>query len=367
MAHLSLRKLSKTYPGGVQAVRELDLEIADRDFIVLVGPSGCGKTTTLRMIAGLEDISAGELLMDGERINERLPKDRDMAMVFQNYALYPHMSVYDNIAFGLKVRKTPKGEIKQRVEEAALLLEINDLLQRKPRAISGGQRQRVAFARAIVRKPRVFLLDEPLSNLDAALRDQIRAELIALHQRLKATFVYVTHDQTEAMTLGTRIVILRDGLVQQVDSPADLYNKPQNIFVAGFIGSPKMNFLHTRVESDGSRAALRWGRRLIPLSDAISASLLRKGYQDSEITLGIRPEHILARPASGPAGPGELEALKEIVELRGADSLLHLRCDENLLTVRLESAAAQELGQRCHITLAPDKLYLFDAVSGETI
>jgi multiple sugar transport system ATP-binding protein len=367
MAHLSLRKISKTYAGGVEAVKELDLEIADRDFIVLVGPSGCGKSTTLRMIAGLEEISSGELLMDGVRINERLPKDRDMAMVFQNYALYPHMSVYDNIAFGLKVRKTPKVEIKTRVEEAAHMLEIGELLRRKPRAISGGERQRVAFARAIVRKPRVFLLDEPLSNLDAALRDQIRMELIALHQRLEATFVYVTHDQTEAMTLGTRIVIMKDGLVQQVDAPANIYNKPQNVFVAGFIGSPKMNLLPAQVESDGNTAALRFGGQMLRLPEDKSASLLKGGYGNGNITMGIRPEHIELLPNPDTEGEQSFEAEKEIVELRGADSLLHLRCGENLLTARLESAAAKEIGQRCYINIFPDKLHLFDAASGRRI
>ena len=367
MANLSLRNITKVYDGGVVAVRDLDLEIADRDFIVLVGPSGCGKSTTLRMIAGLEEISAGELLMDGVRINERLPKDRDMAMVFQNYALYPHMSVYDNIAFGLKVRKTPKKEIKNRVGEAAQLLEIDDLLKRKPRAISGGQRQRVAFARAIVRKPRVFLLDEPLSNLDAALRDQIRTELIALHQRLEATFVYVTHDQTEAMTLGTRIVIMRDGVVQQADAPAHIYNKPQNIFVAGFIGSPKMNLLSARVEKNGHDAALRWGGQLMPLLSEQSAALLQGGYEGREVTLGVRPEHIAVRSNGEALGTRDFAATKEIVELRGADSLLHLRCGESRLTARLESAAARELAQNCYISILPDKLHLFDADSGEAI
>jgi len=367
MAHLSLRNITKVYAGGVVAVRDLDLEIADRDFIVLVGPSGCGKSTTLRMIAGLEEISAGELLMDGERINEKLPKDRDMAMVFQNYALYPHMSVYDNIAFGLKVRKTPKTEIKRRVEEAAQMLEIGDLLKRKPRAISGGERQRVAFARAIVRKPRLFLLDEPLSNLDAALRDQIRTELIALHQRLEATFVYVTHDQTEAITLGSRIVIMRDGVVQQADAPAHIYNKPQNIFVAGFIGSPKMNLLAAQVEINGNQAALRWGGQLMPLSAEKGAALLQGGYGGREITLGIRPEHIVARLNGEAAEPHDFAAIKEIVELRGADSLVHLRCGESRLTARMESAAARELGEYCHIDIMPDKLHIFDADSGEAI
>ncbi|MCL1817191.1 MAG: sn-glycerol-3-phosphate ABC transporter ATP-binding protein UgpC [Clostridiales bacterium] len=367
MAHLSLRNISKTYAGGVVAVKDFDLEIADRDFIVLVGPSGCGKTTTLRMIAGLEEITSGELLLNGVRINERLPKDRDMAMVFQNYALYPHMSVYDNIAFGLKVRKTPKKEILRRVNEAAVMLAIDDLLKRKPRAISGGERQRVAFARAIVRKPQVFLLDEPLSNLDAALRDQIRTELIALHKRLEATFVYVTHDQTEAMTLGTRIVIMRDGLVQQVDTPANLYNKPHNIFVAGFIGSPKMNLLKALVEKKGSQAYLRWGRQLISLEQDKSAALLQNGYEGQEVAFGIRPEHIEIQTSNSVEKPPGFSALKEIVELRGADSLIHLTCDGNRFTVRLESDAAGAIGQYCQISFVPDKLHIFDAGNGESI
>jgi len=377
MTQLSLRDISKTYPGSIEAVRHLDLEIEEKDFIVLVGPSGCGKSTALRMIAGLEEITSGELLMDGVRINERLPKDRDMAMVFQNYALYPHMNVYDNIAFGLKLRKTPKPEIKRRVQEAAAMLEIDELLARKPRALSGGERQRVAFARAIVRQPKIFLLDEPLSNLDAALRDQIRTELISLHQRLGVAFIYVTHDQTEAMTLGTRIVVMRDGSVQQIDAPAKVYNEPQNEFVAGFIGATPMNLLPARVELNRGAAAaaasLRLAGQLIPLPPEMGATLLKKGYEGQEITMGIRPEHILVQPegersweADGDGGGG-LRARKEIVELRGADSLLHLRCGDLSITARLDSAAPGRLNDYCRIFMPADKVHVFDPVSKEAI
>ena len=243
MASLSLKGIGKRYPNGFEAVKDFNLEIEDQEFIIFVGPSGCGKSTTLRMIAGLEEITTGDLFIDGKRMNEVEPKDRDIAMVFQNYALYPHMTVFDNMAFGLKLRKVPKEEIEQKVLEAAKILDLEQLLDRRPKALSGGQRQRVAMGRAIVRNPKVFLMDEPLSNLDAKLRVQMRAEIASLHQRLGATIIYVTHDQTEAMTLGTRIVVLKDGVIQQVDTPKKLYNEPQNLFVAGFIGSPQMNFM----------------------------------------------------------------------------------------------------------------------------
>lgn len=243
MANLSLKHIYKVYPGDVTAVKDFNLEIADKEFIVFVGPSGCGKSTTLRMIAGLEEISKGELYIGDRLVNEVEPKERDIAMVFQSYALYPHMTVYDNMAFGLKLRKVPKDEIDKKVKDAAKILDIEHLLDRKPKALSGGQRQRVALGRAIVREPKVFLMDEPLSNLDAKLRVQMRTEISKLHQRLQTTFIYVTHDQVEAMTMGTRIVVMKDGIVQQVDSPQEIYNNPANIFVAGFIGSPQMNFI----------------------------------------------------------------------------------------------------------------------------
>ena len=252
MANVSLRHVYKIYSGGVTAVTDFCLEIEDKEFIILVGPSGCGKSTTLRMVAGLEEISEGELYIGDVLANDIAPKDRDIAMVFQNYALYPHMTVYDNMAFGLKLRKTPKDEIKRRVEEAARILDISHLLDRKPKALSGGQRQRVALGRAIVRDPKVFLLDEPLSNLDAKLRAQMRTEIAKLHKRLGTTFIYVTHDQTEAMTMGDRIVVMKDGFIQQVDSPQNLYEKPCNEFVAGFMGSPQMNFIDATVSKEGA-------------------------------------------------------------------------------------------------------------------
>ena len=260
MASVSLKNVYKIYDGGVTAVTDFNLEIADKEFIILVGPSGCGKSTTLRMIAGLEEISKGELYIGDTLSNDIAPKDRDIAMVFQNYALYPHMTVYDNMAFGLKLRKTPKDEIKRRVEEAARILDISHLLDRKPKALSGGQRQRVALGRAIVRDPKVFLLDEPLSNLDAKLRAQMRTEISKLHKKLGTTFIYVTHDQTEAMTMGDRIVVMRDGFIQQVDTPQNLYDYPCNEFVAGFMGSPQMNFINCTIAKDGDGYAMTFGQ-----------------------------------------------------------------------------------------------------------
>ena len=257
MASLSLKNIYKVYPNGFNAVKDFNLEIEDKEFIIFVGPSGCGKSTTLRMIAGLEDISSGELWIGDKLVNDVEPKDRDIAMVFQNYALYPHMSVYDNMAFGLKLRKAPKEKIDKAVHEAAKILDIEHLLDRKPKALSGGQRQRVAMGRAIVREPKVFLMDEPLSNLDAKLRVQMRTEIAKLHERLGATMIYVTHDQTEAMTLGTKIVVMKDGIIQQVDTPQNLYNYPQNLFVAGFIGSPQMNFIDVAVAKEDGKVVLK--------------------------------------------------------------------------------------------------------------
>lgn len=360
MANLSLRGITKTYPGGVTAVKDLSLNIGEKDFVVFVGPSGCGKTTTLRMIAGLEEISQGEILMDGKKINDTPPKDRDMAMVFQNYALYPHMSVYDNIAFGLKLRKIPKPEIKNRIKETARMLEIEHLLSRKPKALSGGQRQRVAMGRAIVRNPNVFLLDEPLSNLDAALRDQIRTELIELHKRLATTFIYVTHDQTEAMTLGTKIVVMKDGVVQQAASPDDVYNRPANRFVAGFIGSPKMNFVTAKVEQSGNTAILSFAGCCVPLTKEKSAALLSAGYAEKELVLGIRPEHVSCNPRQKEAQTSVIDARKEIVEMRGADSILHFTLGGASMTARVETGICRELGQLLQIQLKPERIHLFD-------
>ena len=292
MASLLLKNVTKKYPNGFVAVKEFNLEIKDKEFIIFVGPSGCGKSTTLRMIAGLEDISSGELYIDDKLVNDVEPKDRDIAMVFQNYALYPHMSVYDNMAFGLKLRKTPKDEIDQKVRNAARILDLEHLLDRKPKALSGGQRQRVAMGRAIVRSPKVFLMDEPLSNLDAKLRGQMRVEISKLHQRLETTIIYVTHDQTEAMTLGTRIVVMKDGVIQQVDSPQNLYDKPCNKFVAGFIGAPQMNMIDAAVGKDGSDVTLSFGGHTVALPEGKAKKLEEAGYVGKTVTLGIRPEDL---------------------------------------------------------------------------
>ena len=292
MASISLKNICKKYPNGFEAVKNFNMEIEDKEFIIFVGPSGCGKSTTLRMVAGLEDISSGELLIDGRLVNDVEPKDRDIAMVFQNYALYPHMTVYDNMAFALKLRKTPKEEIDKMVRDAAKILDLEKLLDRKPKALSGGQRQRVAMGRAIVRNPKVFLMDEPLSNLDAKLRVQMRTEISKLHQRLGTTIIYVTHDQTEAMTLGTRIVVMKDGVVQQIDSPQNLYNAPANLFVAGFIGSPQMNFVDAVCQVNGKKVNLKVGPYSIALSEQKSKALIDGGYAGKTVVMGIRPEDV---------------------------------------------------------------------------
>ena len=291
MADLQLKHIYKRYAGGVTAVSDFTLDIDDKEFIILVGPSGCGKSTTLRMVAGLEEISEGELYIGGRLVNDVAPKDRDIAMVFQNYALYPHMTVFENMAFGLKLRKTPKDEIKKRVTEAAKILDIEHLLDRKPKALSGGQRQRVAMGRAIVRNPKVFLMDEPLSNLDAKLRVAMRTEIKKLHNKLQTTFMYVTHDQTEAMTMGTRIVVMKDGVIQQVDTPANLYTKPDNVFVAGFIGSPQMNFVTATLSKENGSVYASFGDNKIMIPNGKVTPEL-EGYIGKEVIVGIRPEDI---------------------------------------------------------------------------
>ncbi len=302
---------------GVVAVQEFNLEIADKEFIVLVGPSGCGKSTTLRMVAGLEEITEGELWIGDKMVNDVAPKDRDIAMVFQNYALYPHMTVYDNMAFALKLRKTPKGEIDKKVKQAAEILDITEYLQRKPKALSGGQRQRVAIGRAIVRDPQVFLMDEPLSNLDAKLRNQMRAEIIKLRQRINTTFIYVTHDQTEAMTLGDRIVIMKDGFIQQIGTPQEVFNHPYNLFVAGFIGSPQMNFFDAKlVKKDGKYAVDLYGHMVV-LSEEKQAALAANNVEEQEVTLGVRPEHI----TTGNTG---VAGTIDVHELMGSSVHLHV-------------------------------------------
>ena len=338
MASLSLQHITKRYPNGFEAVKDFNLEIADKEFIIFVGPSGCGKSTTLRMIAGLEEISSGELIIDGKVVNDVEPKDRDIAMVFQNYALYPHMTVFDNMAFGLKLRKVPKDQIDKQVKEAAKILDLEKLLDRKPKALSGGQRQRVAMGRAIVRDPKVFLMDEPLSNLDAKLRVQMRTEISKLHERLGATIIYVTHDQTEAMTLGTRIVVLKDGVIMQVDSPQKLYNEPQNLFVAGFIGSPQMNFVDAQCVVEGAKASLKFDNYSIELPEAKAKKLIDGGYAGKTVIMGIRPEDIYD-------GADELAKFAGSVvetdvtgyELLGAEVLLYYTLGGANMTARVDS------------------------------
>ena len=302
---------------GIAAVKDFSVEIADREFVVLVGPSGCGKSTTLRMIAGLEDPTSGEIYIDGELVNNIPSKKRDISMVFQNYALFPHMTVYDNMAFGLKMRKAPKAEIDKKVREAAEILGLTEYLGRKPKALSGGQRQRVAIGRSIVREPKIFLMDEPLSNLDAKLRSQMRTEIIKLRRKLNTTFVYVTHDQTEAMTLGDRIIIMKDGMIQQSGTPQEVFNHPENIFVAGFIGTPQMNFFPARlIKKDGVFSVLIGGN-LVPLSDETNRILIKKNSPDRDITLGIRPEHLYISEKGVPAKV-------ELCEMMGSNHLIHV-------------------------------------------
>ena len=332
MASISLKNICKKYPNGFEAVKNFNMEIEDKEFIIFVGPSGCGKSTTLRMVAGLEDISSGDLLIDGRRVNDVEPKDRDIAMVFQNYALYPHMTVYDNMAFALKLRKTPKDEIDKMVREAARILDLEKLLDRKPKALSGGQRQRVAMGRAIVRNPKVFLMDEPLSNLDAKLRVQMRTEISKLHQRLGTTIIYVTHDQTEAMTLGTRIVVMKDGVVQQIDSPQNLYNSPANLFVAGFIGSPQMNFVDAKCVVNGSQVDLKVGPYTITLPEQKAKVLIDKGYNGKTVVMGIRPEDLYDSEEMLTKYAGSVvEAKINVYELLGAEVYLYFDMPKDAL------------------------------------
>ncbi|RHP34884.1 ABC transporter ATP-binding protein [Lachnotalea sp. AF33-28] len=361
MASLSLRNVCKVYPNGFVAVKDFNLEIADKEFIIFVGPSGCGKSTTLRMIAGLEEISSGELYIGDKLVNDVEPKDRDIAMVFQNYALYPHMTVYDNMAFGLKLRKTPKAEIERQVNEAARILGIEMLLDRKPKALSGGQRQRVAMGRAIVRNPKVFLMDEPLSNLDAKLRVQMRIEISKLHQRLETTIIYVTHDQTEAMTLGTRIVVLKDGIIQQVDTPQNLYDKPCNKFVAGFIGSPQMNMIEATVSKKGSEATLTFGEHTIILPEAKSKILLDGGYDGKTVVLGIRPEDIHDEEAFLANSPGSIfEAVIRVYEMLGAEVYLYFDIEEVNFTARVHPRTTARPGDTVKFAMDLTKIHIFD-------
>ena len=378
MASLSLRGIYKKYPGGVTAVSDFNLEIKDKEFLVLVGPSGCGKSTTLRMIAGLEEISEGELYIGDRLVNDVAPKDRDIAMVFQNYALYPHMTVFGNMAFGLKLRKVPKEEIKRRVEEAARILDISHLLDRKPKALSGGQRQRVALGRAIVRDPKVFLLDEPLSNLDAKLRAQMRTELSKIHLKLETTFIYVTHDQTEAMTMADRIVVMKDGYIQQVDTPQHLYDIPCNAFVAGFIGSPQMNFVDAVLRKEGDTFYAEFGsedtktRKGIKFRIKLPASKNYKDclvpYEDKPVIMGIRPEHIHDEDMyTTTMTDGLIKAKVEVTELMGAETYLYMNCEGQSINARVSPTNTARPGDKITIAFETAKIHLFDKDTELTI
>ncbi len=368
MASLSLKNICKVYPNGFEAVKDFNLEIADKEFIIFVGPSGCGKSTTLRMIAGLEDISSGELRIGDRVVNDVEPKDRDIAMVFQNYALYPHMSVYDNMAFGLKLRKVPKPEIDKMVKEAAKILDLTPLLDRKPKALSGGQRQRVAMGRAIVRNPKVFLMDEPLSNLDAKLRVQMRIEIAKLHQRLGTTIIYVTHDQTEAMTLGTRIVVMKDGVIQQVDTPQNLYEKPQNLFVAGFMGSPQMNFVDATVSVSGDVATLKVADLAIALPPAKSKKLIDGGYDGKVVTFGIRPEDIYDSQMMIEAkADSTFETTIRVYELLGAEVFLYADIAETSITARVDPRTTARPGDKVKFAIDVEKIHVFDKETEKVI
>jgi multiple sugar transport system ATP-binding protein len=363
MARVLIRNLSKKF-GEVLVVKDVTLEIRDKEFLVIVGPSGCGKTTTLRMVAGLESITSGQILIGDTVVNELPPMDRDIAMVFQNYALYPHMSVYDNIAFGLKMRRFSKLEISQRVQEVAEILGIGDYLKRKPRQLSGGQRQRVALGRAIVRHPRVFLFDEPLSNLDAKLRVQMRVELKKIHDRLGTTAIYVTHDQVEAMTLGDRVVVMRDGVVQQVGEPLELYNEPTTRFVASFIGSPSMNFATVKVtEADGGLWAINEGIRI--MVSAEKGVRLRR-YVGEQVALGIRPEDLRLASNDDPEQPG-FDAVVEVVEKLGSQILLNVKVGSAMMVAAVEPTVRARVRERLRLAVNPERVHFFDSRSEAAI
>ncbi|MDR1580670.1 MAG: sn-glycerol-3-phosphate ABC transporter ATP-binding protein UgpC [Synergistaceae bacterium] len=362
MSKVELKNISKVFPDGIRAVDDVTITIENEEFVVLVGPSGCGKSTTLRMIAGLEDISSGELLIDGELMNYREPRDRNIAMVFQNYALYPHMTVYENMAFGLKIKKIPREEINKRVREAARILDIEQYLDRRPKALSGGQRQRVAVGRAIVRQPKVFLFDEPLSNLDAKLRVQMRAEIIALHKRLAATIVYVTHDQVEAMTMGDKIVVMKDGVVQQTGAPLHVYHNPTNRFVAGFIGSPPMNFLRCRLED---RGGILYAGNVRVADEHATALRVMVGR---EIEVGIRPEDFTI---AGEGEKSEMSGTVAMIEPLGGENNLHIDAEEPevrfIATLGSDESGFLHLGRKAHLGIKKGHLKYFDAETGRAL
>ena len=358
MATLQLKDINKVYPNGVQAVFDFNLSIKDKEFIVFVGPSGCGKSTTLRMIAGLEEITSGELYIDDEMVNDKAPKDRNIAMVFQSYALYPHMSVYDNMAFGLKLRKMPKDQIEEKVNQAADILGLTPYLDRKPKALSGGQRQRVALGRAIVRNAKVFLMDEPLSNLDAKLRVQMRGELIKLHNKIETTTIYVTHDQIEAMTMASRIVVMKDGYIMQVGSPKEIYDYPNNMFVAGFIGTPPMNFIHGRVNKEGIFTA---GKHTIELPQDKFEIVKFHKMIEKDIVLGIRPEDIHDDQVVMKAYPNAvLDVVVDVAELLGAETNIYTQVHESNICASVDARTNIHIGDKLKLTLDMNKSHFFD-------
>lgn len=365
MASVTFKNVDKKF-GDVEIIKKLNIEVQDKEFLVLVGPSGCGKTTALRLLAGLEEITDGEIKIDDRVVNDVAPKDRDIAMVFQSYALYPHLSVYDNMAFGLKLRKTPKAEIKRRVDEAAQVLDITHLLDRKPRQLSGGQRQRVAVGRAIVREPKVFLFDEPLSNLDAKLRVQMRAEISKLHQRLQTTFIYVTHDQTEAMTMASRIAVINKGLLLQLDTPQVLYDKPNNLFVAGFIGSPAMNFFSAKLTVSGGKVTVEMDTFKVQIPDALSGPY--KNMDGKNIIFGIRPENIHDPEFAPPNIAGEKVSVKvDVTELMGNETLLYLMNGKNTFIARVDPRSKKRVGDDMQVIFDMDKFHIFDASTEEAV
>jgi multiple sugar transport system ATP-binding protein len=353
MANVKLKKISKVYPNGFKAIESIDLDIIDKEFMVLVGPSGCGKTTTLRMIAGLEEITGGEMYIDDTLVNDVAPKDRDIAMVFQNYALYPHMTVYENMSFGLKLRKINKSEIKERVTNAAKILGIEPLLDRKPKQLSGGQRQRVALGRAIVRNPKVFLMDEPLSNLDAKLRVEMRAELSKLHYDLDTTFVYVTHDQTEAMTMGTRICIMYDGEIQQIDDPQSIYDYPTNVFVAEFIGSPQMNLMNAEIVEKNDKIYAKVYDTMLELDEGKAKEIRELGYVGKELILGARPEHVVL-------DENGISAKVEVTELLGSETYVYCKIGDDSFVLRVDPDIKINIDQEILFAFRSEKVHLFD-------
>jgi len=372
MASVTLKGVYKVYPGGVTAVNNFNLDITDKEFVVMVGPSGCGKSTTLRMVAGLEEITDGELYIGDRLMNDVAPKDRDIAMVFQNYALYPHMTVFENMAFGLKLRKTPKAEVQRRVEEAAKVLDIEHLLNRKPKALSGGQRQRVALGRAIVREPKVFLMDEPLSNLDAKLRVSMRTEISKLHRKLNTTFLYVTHDQTEALTMGSRIVVMKDGFIMQVDTPMSLYNTPANVFVAGFIGSPQMNFFDAKLRrgEDGKVYCLFGAERIEVPADRLKLLKDESVIGGRDIIMGIRPEDLSDDPEDLAAlATASIDAKVDVLEMMGAENFLYLSIRErdNNIIARVNPRSASREGDTIKIAFQGMRMQFFDKETEQSL